>query len=335
MPKKAGRPTKADGDKKSHHLSIRISGKLRGQLEETRRRSEHAQKKSVSLSEHVEQLLWQALTAEREIEKRLGGPTTSAFLSIVADGISTVQGHLDGEHWLDNPFVYGQVREMLDDMLDRRRPRGRRVLPENIRRWPALLKEDAGKIGRKTALRLLSLLDAAGNAREEAPPSESRPSKHYFDKPLARGLRGSPLAELQKHRQRVKRRADAAGEVAIGRKMDALSARSITIGVLVSYLLPRLIKGAKMANMAKVFDGITGVNFGEKKPVIIERLKSATKGRLIEHPGIDLDRDVARILDHAAVGEVGGDLTISDDQHHAMQRRAVKAEAEETKGERR
>jgi hypothetical protein len=325
--KKRGRPRLNEQDRKTEPVGIRLTKELRGLLEDARGRSG-----ARSLSQEIEARLWSALTAEKEIEKRLGGPTTSAFLSIVADGIIAIQTHFDGEHWLDDPFVYEQVREMLGKMLDRRKPRGRRVLPENIRRWPALLREDAGKIGRKTAARLFDLLDAAGNAREEA-PTEFPPSKHYFDKPLARGLRGSPPAELQKHRQNARRKTDAAGEKALDRKLEALGGRSVTVGALVSYLLPRLIKGAKMANMAKVFDGITGANFGEKKPVIIERLKSATKGRLIEHADIDLDRDVAKILDAASAGEVG-DLMISDGQHRAMQRRSVEAEAEEAKGER-
>jgi hypothetical protein len=190
MRRKAGRPPKAEGDKKSAHLSIRVSARLRDELEAARRRPDG----EVSLSEQVEQMLWSALTAEADVEKRLGGPTTSALLSIIADGVAHVETFAGGEHWLDNRYTFEQVRVMIDTVLDHLKPRGRRVLPESIRKRHPLLKADAKIIGQKTALHLLTLLDAGGNRREEV-PTELPPPRHYFDVPLARRLRGSLHAE--------------------------------------------------------------------------------------------------------------------------------------------
>jgi hypothetical protein len=229
MPKKRGRPRLRAEDRKGKPVNIRFNPGLRALLEEACRRSG-----ARSLSAEIEQRLSDSLTVQQQIEARFGGPTTAAFLTIIADGIMEIQAAADGEHWLDNRFIFEQVRTMLDAMLNHRRPSGRAdVLPENIRKWHPLLKADAKDIGRKTALRRLALLDAAGNARE-VPPSFLAPTQHYMDKSLARGLRGSPRAELEKLEQGSRTKTErywksrsTSGD-ARRRKVDALIARSRT-----------------------------------------------------------------------------------------------------------
>jgi hypothetical protein len=320
MRRKAGRPPKAAGNKKSDRLSVRISSKLRSELEKARRRP-HGE---VSLAEQVEQMLWSSLTAQSDIEKRFGGHTTSNLLAILADQIMAIELLAGGESWLDSPWVFAQARAMIDFILDHRKPRGRAGLPENVRRWPPLLKANVENIGRDRAREALALLEAASSASVEEELKEPRPSPHYFDKALARGLRGSPLAELEEHRQRTHARMEwywesrgTSGD-ARRRKVDALLARKKTVDGLVGYLRAGLVEGAKI-DIAKVLKGVTGANLLAQKSAIIDRIKSATAGKLIG-PAPTFDSDLARILEAAAKWE-SSDEVISDRQHRDMQRR--------------
>jgi hypothetical protein len=310
MTSKRGRPK--TGGRKGVPVGLRFTKELRDRLEDARRAYGR------SLSQEIELRLWDSFTVQEKIEQRFGGHSTSAFLSIVADGIMAIQTFAD-EHWLDNPFVFEQVQKMLDVMLDHRKPRGRPVLPENIRRRVTLLKADAKNllkadaknIGQKTALECLIELDAAGNARV---PGEFPPPMHYFDKPLARGLRESPLAKMEKleHRREARRH-----------KVNALLARTRTVNMLVDFLKMGLVEGASI-NIAKMLKGVTGENLTQQKPVIIGRVKSATEGKLIG-PAPNFESDLGRLLDAAAKWETSDEL-ISNKQHRDMQRRAEEAE---------
>jgi hypothetical protein len=319
--KKRGRPK--TGGRKGVPVGLRFTKELRDLLEDARRASGGR-----SLSQEIEQRLWHSFTMQQQIEQRFGGPTTSDFLSIVADGIMAIETFANGqERWFNNTFLFEQVRTMLDVMLDHRKPRGRRTLPKNMQTWHPLLKADAKNKGRKTALERLKLLDACGNKREKM-PDVYPPSAHYFNEELARDLHVDRLrAERRKLRQETRLREErywesrgiSVDEDARQRMVDALNARSPTVNGLVAYL--KQVEGANI-DIAKVLKGVTGANFVQQKPAIIRRIKSAIKGAT---PNLEIN--LGQLLDAATKWETS-DETISDAQHRKLQRRGEEAREE-------
>jgi alkylhydroperoxidase/carboxymuconolactone decarboxylase family protein YurZ len=308
---KGGRPPKPADSKKGANLNVRISEKLRDLL------LQEAERIDGSISDAVTALLWKALTAEQDIEKRIrgrfGDPTTQSLLSNVADGIATIQMRLGNQNdWLDHPFVFDQSRKMIDTVLDLRRPRGRAdQLPENMKRWPAALKQDAKNVGETTGLRLALHIDAAG------------------DKALARGLRTDELEALRKQAEIAHQKLEKSGEAGRG-KVAALQARTRTINAMVSLISQGCVAGTKVS-MAKVFSGITGAQFAEQRSVIVQRIRSATQGKL-KVPEPNFDGGLAALLDHAASWETSWEV-ITDKQHRDMQRRAMQPHPDETEDE--
>ena len=164
MSKRIGRPPKDPASKKSAHLSIRMSAKLRGLLQAEAIRHPEEER---SLSQEIELRLWQSFTADENIEKRFGGLATARLLSQIANAIAWIEIRCGGEnHWLDDRFVYDHVRTMINIMLDHVRPPGRRVVPKLLRR----LKAQDENIGRQEAVRALAMVKAATN---EPMPNET------------------------------------------------------------------------------------------------------------------------------------------------------------------
>ncbi len=97
---------------------------------------------------------------------------------------------------------------------------------------------------------------------------------------------------------------------------EALARRMVTVSALHSYLKPRLALDAKV-EMAKIFDGVTGKNFKDKKPAIVEQIKAQTKDKLAKDANLN---DVEKVLDMLEKHEVeeGTDESVSEAQHNAM-----------------
>lgn len=302
-----GRPPKDEGSKKSAHLSFRISTRLRDRLEAEGSKGER------SLSEEIELRLWDSLNADRSIEQRFGGVGTARLLEIIAEGIMATELHAGGEHhWLDDRFVYDQVRTMINFILDHLRPSGRRVIPKSLRQRHPSLRKDVENIGRHSALVALTQLEAATKGELHREPSTV--GYYRLAYPLGRRLKGSPSEELADDRWQTKQRIDhylkSRGTTYAGRadKVALIAERfRIAISALDAYLKERLVEGATV-DMANVFKGLTGKSITGKKPIIIERIKAATLGKLVDHS--DIDNDVAIILDAASRYEIG-DKTIT------------------------
>lgn len=94
--------------------------------------------------------------------------------------------------------------------------------------------------------------------------------------------------------------------------------RTVSAIALATYLKPRLAMDAKPVGiLAKVFDGITGKNFVEQRPVIVSRIKANYTPMLAKDASLD---DVGKVLEMLDKHEVGsGDESVSSEQHNAME----------------
>jgi hypothetical protein len=172
MPK-PGRPPKDTANKRDTRLSVRISAKLRGMLEDARREPEGER----SLSDEVSLRLWESFTADEKIAQRFGGPETAALLQIIAGQIGAVQIGTGGENWLADRFTFDQVKTMITVLLDGLKPSGKPgVMPAALRRWHPSMRSNAKTAGKRAAMRALEMLEAATH---EEVPSEL-PPRLYF-----------------------------------------------------------------------------------------------------------------------------------------------------------
>lgn len=67
-------------------------------------------------------------------------------------------------------------------------------------------------------------------------------------------------------------------------------------GALMHFLAPKLAQDAKV-NLASIFDGVTDVNFGRKKPDILGRLKAELKGKTTIAMDAKSEEGAEKILD--------------------------------------
>ena len=98
----------------------------------------------------------------------------------------------------------------------------------------------------------------------------------------------------------------------------AIVNRTVSVLALATYLKPRLAMDAKPAGIiAQVFDGVTGKNFKEQRPVIAKRIKTLYKPLLAKDASLE---DVEKVLDMLDGHEIdGGDESVSKEQHNAME----------------
>ena len=83
-----GRPRKDEDSRKSAHLSIRISAKVRAALDEARRQPEGKR----SLSQEIELRLLQSFEMDEQIKKRFGGNHTYLhFANSTAERIRSIE----------------------------------------------------------------------------------------------------------------------------------------------------------------------------------------------------------------------------------------------------
>lgn len=102
----------------------------------------------------------------------------------------------------------------------------------------------------------------------------------------------------------------------LAKKISAIANRTTTVGSLVAYLRPRLANDAAI-DFGKVFDGITGKNFKEKKPLLIQRIQEQSKDRLAKDASIDELAKLVDVVERLESAE-GTDEAVTETQHNAM-----------------
>jgi hypothetical protein len=102
----------------------------------------------------------------------------------------------------------------------------------------------------------------------------------------------------------------------LARKIQAVAKRTATVGALSSYLRPRLAMDAQL-DVATIFKGVTGKNFGAKKGAIAERIRAQSKDKLAKDANLN---DVEKVLDMLEKHEVneGTDQEVTDPEHKAI-----------------
>jgi hypothetical protein len=203
---KMGRPPKDESSKKTAHLSVRISTSLRNRLEQAR-----LEEGGRSLSEEVEIRLRESFEINKSIDDLFGGKETRRILQIIAEQIEAIEG-ATGERiydpekprnparprWFKDPFVYGQVRLMIDTIFQYLKPAGRRVIPKHVLLHPSLKKE-AENMGKHHAVQALARIQAARDqGRETDQPIQYRRAARV----LGSQLKGSPIKKYLKNQQR-------------------------------------------------------------------------------------------------------------------------------------
>jgi hypothetical protein len=183
-----GRPALREEIRKSEAIGIRLTKQLRNSLEEAQKESG-----ARSLGEEIEQRLVLSFTAVKATEVRFGGPGTVSFFEIIADFIEQIEKHGDKQHWFDNQFMIGQVKAMINAILDDLKPR-QRAIPKRLRLWTdqGLVKN----MGRHYGLRVLYEVKEAFAAVSKGRTLDNSPrAVRRAALPLGRRIRGSWLQE--------------------------------------------------------------------------------------------------------------------------------------------
>jgi hypothetical protein len=210
MPKKAGRPPKDAANRRDTRLSVRISTALRNKLETARLEEDER-----SLSEEVEIRLSGSFDMDKTISELFGGKETSLILQILAEQIDAIEALVGGRsdipydparprlgpaklRWFKDPFVYDQVRLMLDTVLQHFKPAGRRVIPKHLLPYPAA-KREVENMGKHFAILALAQIEAA---RDQGSEVEVRVQYRRAAHSLGRHLKGSPVKKYLRDQQR-------------------------------------------------------------------------------------------------------------------------------------
>jgi hypothetical protein len=332
--RRRGRPRKAAADRRSEPISLRIPRPLRARLEEARR--------SGGVERSITDEVCLRLRASFDDNTEIVGPRTAAVLLLIGRQIAAIETRFQSD-WLSNGWTFDQCEWVIGELLKGFRPAGRRILPKLAR----MNRKATENFVKERALLAPALLEQVGDATQrDLDTLELAPPADYSR--IAELVKGSPTEKLAKHWQRIQR-PKSRREEDWARQYPAIAARTATIGSLDSYLSPRLPKSVRL-KWAKIFAGVTGANFTEKKALIIERIKAAVGNRLTElkpAPAViekieaikaegkplpswvrlpqGIDHDLGRILDAAAVVErEAGNELISEQQFRAMQGRAAR-----------
>jgi hypothetical protein len=242
--KRIGRPPKDAASKKSAHLSIRISERLRRLLEDERRQPEG----ELSLSQLIEDRLLESFEIDKTFDELFGGRNTRLILQILAQRIASIEISTQSS-WLDDVYTHSQIRALIGVVLDHLRPVGRRTIPKSMR-WHTSLKKDVQNLGRHNALLALAAIESARDypSQSDVPRKYRKAARH-----LGSRLQGSPIEELQNDRGQTRRRIweyhDRHPEAASKhRKVNAREARAAEVKALVSLLTPDFVKNGGQVN---------------------------------------------------------------------------------------
>ncbi len=192
MKRGPGRPPLKAEERRSEPVGIRLTKATRDKLEKARRGPEGDK----TLSQEIEQRLRRSFELDEELTKRFGSPGTYALFRMMANGIALVEANcVRGDEtrersWLHNRFVFDQVKALINVMLNRFKPEGRRVRPKHLE------KQFAEEIGQLVALYQLQGLeiDDPELRRQTRVDSANLANAAIL---LKRFLKGSPARSLK------------------------------------------------------------------------------------------------------------------------------------------
>jgi hypothetical protein len=123
-----GRPPIDEAIRKSEQLSIRISASLREKLEASSKQTER------SLSQEIEARLRLSFEENQIRIDEFCGQENYWLFRIIANQIRTLEKvTYIGEHrlWWDDPYLFKQVKILINTILDYLKPKGRAVTPRH------------------------------------------------------------------------------------------------------------------------------------------------------------------------------------------------------------
>jgi hypothetical protein len=129
-----GRPPKDAASRRGVQISFRVSQSLREQLEVARREGESER----SLSAEIELRLRRSFDGDADVQKHFSSSRLYWLSRYIARDIVHIEESTGPEaRWLDDPFVYDEVRAYIDTLFDHmRRPRGRKRVPKQLAMEP-------------------------------------------------------------------------------------------------------------------------------------------------------------------------------------------------------
>src|SRR6266446_4206011 len=110
-----GRPPKER--KKDAHLSVRISAKLRDDLDAARQQADTER----SLSQEVEARLQSSFEVDKDIKKKFGGNGTYRALVLIGNGIAAIE-FSTGLRWFEDRFTFNEVVAFVETFFDYLKP---------------------------------------------------------------------------------------------------------------------------------------------------------------------------------------------------------------------
>jgi hypothetical protein len=152
---KRGRPPKDATRRKSEPVSIRLTPRLREQLEEERKKAAPER----TLSQEIEIRVRESFELDHWVKQLFGGPRHYWLLRIIAEQMLVIE-HQIGNEFLSDRFTFDQVRNAVDVLFDYIKPRGRRLIPKHLRE-PPFDEEMRESLGARTMLLALVNLELA------------------------------------------------------------------------------------------------------------------------------------------------------------------------------
>jgi hypothetical protein len=178
-----GRPALSDDQRKSEAVGVHLTKAIKAKLDEARKRPDG----EISISEEIERRVRQSFELDQRIRDRFGGAGTFSLLRIVVEGITSIERRTK-HRWFEDLYTFDQVKLMFNTVYEHFRP-AHGASQELI--------EDQKNFGRRVALYLLSMLEAARDFPRWSSAEAMVPNIfHDAAFPLGLKLKGSPTEEL-------------------------------------------------------------------------------------------------------------------------------------------
>jgi hypothetical protein len=119
----------------------------------------------------------------------------------------------------------------------------------------------------------------------------------------------------------------AGPDVVVGDSMESLMAKptrfaALTLGLVAANVAPLIAKDSKIELPKGLFSSITTKNFQTKRTELLGGVRAALDGKLRKGLALDASMEqVGKVMDNVAglFGEKGGDESVSEEQHNAME----------------
>jgi hypothetical protein len=167
----AKRGRKPDPAKRKAYVSLRLDPILKQRLVD----AQQANAKT-TLTEEIEARLRLSFNWDKNIEKEFGGPENFWLLQTIAREIGVIEDLVKGAfdpradrrasdrdredkkplRWWEDRYVFGEVKRLIDNVLDHFKPSGRMIVPPHCRRAKGRLA-----LGRQRAIIALANIEAA------------------------------------------------------------------------------------------------------------------------------------------------------------------------------